>query len=117
MTAPDRDGARLGALARYAALDAAGLGRLRTTEDPIVFHDLRHTFGTSGRPGVPALRRQGDDGPRRHLHDHDLRAPRASTDAAARLSALLETGEGVTTPELRGLASSQSATSGAVPTP
>jgi integrase len=30
----------------YAALAAAGLGHLRHTADPIVFHDLRHTFGT-----------------------------------------------------------------------
>ena len=30
----------------YAALDAAGLGHLRAKVDPIVFHDLRHTFGT-----------------------------------------------------------------------
>jgi integrase len=30
----------------YEALAAAGLGHLRATEEPIVFHDLRHTFGT-----------------------------------------------------------------------
>lgn len=30
----------------YAALDAAGLGHLRTKDDPIVFHDLRHKMGT-----------------------------------------------------------------------
>lgn len=30
----------------YAALCAAGLGRMRDKADPIVFHDLRHTFGT-----------------------------------------------------------------------
>ena len=30
----------------YAALERAGLGHLRTKADPIVFHDLRHTFGT-----------------------------------------------------------------------
>jgi integrase len=30
----------------YAALKAAGLNYLREREDPIVFHDLRHTFGT-----------------------------------------------------------------------
>lgn len=39
-----------GALRRrfYAALEAAGLARLREGDDPIVFHDLRHTFGTLG---------------------------------------------------------------------
>jgi integrase len=30
----------------YAALDAAGLGDKRTGTNPMVFHDLRHTFGT-----------------------------------------------------------------------
>jgi integrase len=30
----------------YAAIDAAALGHLREKDDPIVFHDLRHTFGT-----------------------------------------------------------------------
>jgi integrase len=30
----------------YAALDRAGLGDRRRGEDPMVFHDLRHTFGT-----------------------------------------------------------------------
>jgi integrase len=30
----------------YAALCAAGLGYLRELADPIVFHDLRHSFGT-----------------------------------------------------------------------
>jgi integrase len=30
----------------YAALNAAGLGHLREKDDPIVYHDLRHTFGT-----------------------------------------------------------------------
>jgi integrase len=30
----------------YAALVEAELGHLRTKTDPIVFHDLRHTFGT-----------------------------------------------------------------------
>jgi integrase len=30
----------------YVTLDRAGLGHLRAKADPIVFHDLRHTFGT-----------------------------------------------------------------------
>ena len=30
----------------YDALEVAGLGHLREKDDPIVFHDLRHTFGT-----------------------------------------------------------------------
>jgi integrase len=32
----------------YAALERAGLGHMRAKADPIVFHDLRHTFGTLG---------------------------------------------------------------------
>jgi integrase len=31
----------------YDTLEAAELGRLRTKRDPIVFHDLRHTFCTT----------------------------------------------------------------------
>ena len=31
----------------YDALVGAGLGDLRDKDDPIVFHDLRHTFGTT----------------------------------------------------------------------
>jgi integrase len=30
----------------YRALTAAGLGHPRELDEPIVFHDLRHTFGT-----------------------------------------------------------------------
>ena len=30
----------------YDALVAADLGHLRAKDEPIVFHDLRHTFGT-----------------------------------------------------------------------
>lgn len=38
----------------YEALAAAGLSALRVGEDPIVFHDLRHTFGTRmAAAGVP----------------------------------------------------------------
>jgi integrase len=33
-------------LSFYAAIDAASLGHLREQEEPITFHDLRHTFGT-----------------------------------------------------------------------
>ena len=30
----------------YAAVKRAGLGHLRTKDNPLRFHDLRHTFGT-----------------------------------------------------------------------
>jgi integrase len=37
----------------YAALDRAKLGHLRKKHDPIVFHDLRHTFGTLAVQAFP----------------------------------------------------------------
>lgn len=37
----------------YDALDAAKLGGLRTKPDPIVFHDLRHSFGTLAIRSAP----------------------------------------------------------------
>jgi integrase len=37
----------------YDALDAAGLGGVRTKADPFVFHDLRHTFGTLAVQAFP----------------------------------------------------------------
>jgi len=38
----------------YEALEAAGLGDKRKGEVPIVFHDLRHTFGTLAGRGMAA---------------------------------------------------------------
>ena len=43
----------------YAALDRAELGHLRNKTDPIVFHDLRHTFGTLGAAIWPLHDLQG----------------------------------------------------------
>lgn len=37
----------------YDALESAGLGHLRSKQDPIVFHDLRHTFGTLAIRSAP----------------------------------------------------------------
>ncbi len=37
----------------YEALEAAGLGELRHKPDPLVFHDLRHTFGTLAVQAFP----------------------------------------------------------------
>ena len=38
----------------YSALNRAGLGHKREGPEPIVFHDLRHTFGTlTASAGVP----------------------------------------------------------------
>ena len=74
----------------YAALDAAGLGRLRAKDDPIVFHDLRHTFGTLAVQAFPlsdvkAMMGHADVSTTMIYVHH---VPR--TDAAARLTALLE---------------------------
>jgi integrase len=43
----------------YAALEAAELGHLRDGTRPIVFHDLRHTFGTLGAAVWPLHELQG----------------------------------------------------------
>lgn len=43
----------------YAALSAAGLGHLREKDEPIVWHDLRHTFGTLGAAIWPLHDLQG----------------------------------------------------------
>jgi len=74
----------------YAALDAAGLGRLRTKEDPIVFRDLRHTFGTLAVQAFPlsdvkAMMGHADISTTM-IYVHHV----SQTDAAARLSALLD---------------------------
>jgi integrase len=37
----------------YEALDRAGLGHMRSKENPIRFHDLRHTFGTLAVQAAP----------------------------------------------------------------
>ena len=39
--------------ALYAALEAAGIGRDRGTGKLLVFHDLRHTFGTLAVQAFP----------------------------------------------------------------
>jgi integrase len=74
----------------YVALAAAGLGRLRAKEDPIVFHDLRHTFGTLAVQAfalsdVKAMMGHADI-TTTMIYVHHV----PQTDAAARLSALLQ---------------------------
>jgi integrase len=74
----------------YVALEAAGLGRLRAKEDPIVFHDLRHTFGTLtvqafALSDVKAMMGHAEISTTMIYVRH---VPQ--TDAAARLSALLD---------------------------
>jgi len=73
----------------YVALEAAGLGRLRAKEHPIVFHDLRHTFGTLAVQAFPltdvkAMMGHADISTTM-IYVHHV----PQTDAAARLSALL----------------------------
>jgi hypothetical protein len=48
----------------YAALTATGLGKLREKDEPIVWHDLRHTFGTLGAAIWPLHDLQGYMEPR-----------------------------------------------------
>jgi integrase len=73
----------------YVALEAAGLGRLRAKNDPIVFHDLRHTFGTLAVQAFPlsdvkAMMGHADISTTM-IYVHHV----PQTDAADRLSALL----------------------------
>jgi integrase len=73
----------------YGALKAAGLGERREGSDPIVFHDLRHTFGTLAVQAWPLSDVQGYMGhadigtTMRYVHHQ----PR--TAAAAELTALV----------------------------
>jgi hypothetical protein len=60
----------------YAALEAAGLSHLREQDDPIVFHDLRHTFGTLACRSA-GDRRAGVHGAQRHQADDALCPSRA----------------------------------------
>jgi integrase len=73
----------------YAALRDAGLGHLREREDRIVFHDLRHTFGTLAVRGFPLSDVKAFMGHESiettMIYVHHV----PQTDAAARLSALL----------------------------
>ena len=74
----------------YAALAGAGLARLRAKDDPIVFHDLRHTFGTLAVQAFPlsdvkAMMGHADISTTM-IYVHHV----PQTDAAARLTALLE---------------------------
>jgi site-specific recombinase XerC len=92
------------------ALKAAGL-------KPMRLHDLRRTFGTLAVQAFPmsdvkAMMGHADVSTTM-IYVHHV----PQTDAAARLSALLETGDGVSTrAPTRGLGGSESATSRAVPT-
>jgi integrase len=85
----------------YVALEAAGLGRLRAKDDPIVFHDLRHTFGTLAVQAfalsdVKAMMGHADISTTM-IYVHHV----PQTDAAARLSALLDTNDDLSALEAR----------------
>ena len=73
----------------YAALRDAGLGHLRDKEDRVVFHDLRHTFGTLAVRAFPLsdvkafMGHESIDTTMIYVHHIP------QTDAAARLTALL----------------------------
>lgn len=74
----------------YRALRDAGLGHLREKEDPFVFHDLRHTFGTLAVQAFPLSDVKAFMGHESisttMIYVHHV----PQTDAAARLGALLE---------------------------
>jgi integrase len=76
----------------YDALDAADLGHLREKDDPIVFHDLRHTFGTLAVRSAPVTDVQHWMGhadlatTMRYVHyvpQHDNAAPLSAAFASA----------------------------------
>jgi integrase len=73
----------------YRALQDAGLGRLREKDDRVVFHDLRHTFGTIAVQAFPLSDVKAFMGHENiettMIYVHHI--PQA--DAAARLGALL----------------------------
>jgi integrase len=74
----------------YRALHDAGLGRLREKDDRVVFHDLRHTFGTIAVQAFPLSDVKAFMGHENiettMIYVHHI--PQA--DAAARLGALLQ---------------------------
>jgi hypothetical protein len=62
----------------YEALAAAELGHLREQDDPIVFHDLRHTFGTQcAAKGIDRARS-------RHGWATPISRPRCATSTTCR---------------------------------
>ncbi len=73
----------------YEALRDAGLGHLREKQDRLVFHDLRHTFGTLAVRGFPLSDVKAFMGHESiettMIYVHHV----PQTDAAARLSALV----------------------------
>ncbi|MEJ7892348.1 MAG: tyrosine-type recombinase/integrase [Solirubrobacteraceae bacterium] len=76
----------------YAALQAAGLGYMREKDDPVVFHDLRHTFGTLAVQAFPLSDVKAFMGHESisttMIYVHHV----PQTDAAAKLTKLLSTG-------------------------
>jgi integrase len=73
----------------YDALRDAGLGHLREKDDPFVFHDLRHTFGTLAVRAFPLSDVKAFMGHESiettMIYVHHV----PQSDAAARLSSLL----------------------------
>jgi integrase len=74
----------------YAAIEAAGLNHLREQAEPIVFHDLRHTFGTLAVQIYPLSDVQAymghEDIKTTMIYVHHV----PKTDAAAKGSAFIE---------------------------
>lgn len=78
----------------YVALTDAGFAHLRDKDDPIVFHDLRHTFGTLAVQAFPlsdVMAMMGHaDISTTMIYVHHV----PQIDAAAKLTALLGRGAG-----------------------
>ena len=96
-TAFDGDAARA---EFYAALDTARLGYMREKEDdPIIFHDLRHTFGTLGAAIWPLHDLQG------YMGHADIQTTMVyvhhvpKVEAAAQLSRAVEAAIGANLPD------------------
>jgi integrase len=90
----------------YIALGRAGLGHLREKDEPVVFHDLRHTFGTLAvrafaLSDVMAMMGHADISTTM-IYVHHV----PQQDAAARLTALLERDSA---PSIAGLATADDA--------
>ena len=68
----------------YASLGRAGLGRLREKDEPVTFHDLRHTYGTTMAAVYPLHDLKADMGHARLATTERYLHHTPKTDAAAK---------------------------------
>jgi integrase len=74
----------------YAALTGAGLGHLREKDEPVTFHDLRHTYGTTMAAVYPLHDLKAYMGHARLATTERYLHHVPKTDAAAKGSAFIE---------------------------